>query len=86
MPTIRRVTITMMEELTITERKILLVLKNINKSPGPDEIGVRLLVEHSKSICHLLHTIFETSIKQLVFQMIGKKGKFQLFIKKEIRH
>ena len=55
----------MMEGLTVTESKILLPLKsiNINKSPGPDEMGARLLVELSKSISHPLCIIFETSIK-----------------------
>ena len=53
----------MIEELTITESKILLALKslNINESPGPDEIGDRLLVELSKSISHPLRKIYETT-------------------------
>ena len=75
----------MMEELTITENKILLALKslNINKFPSPDEIGARLLVELSKSICHLIRTMFELLIKQLVLRTIGKKGTFQLSIKRK---
>ena len=67
-----------MEGLTITESIILLALKNLNKSksPGPGEVGASLTVELSKSTCRPLLTIFETSIKQLVFQTIGKKGKY----------
>ena len=38
-----------MDELKVTENIILLTLKelNISKSPGPDEIGARLLTELS---------------------------------------
>ena len=38
-----------MDELKVTENIILLTLKelNISKSPGPDEIGARLLIELS---------------------------------------
>ena len=36
---------------------------NISKSPGPDEISTRLLMELSNVICHPLCKIFETSIK-----------------------
>ena len=54
-----------MDELKVTENIILLTLKelNINKSPGPDEIGARLLTELSENICLPLQKIFETSIK-----------------------
>ena len=67
----------MMEEFKITERKILLALKslNINKSPGSDEIGARLLVELSKSISHPLRKIFETSIKAACIPNDWKEGK-----------
>ena len=78
-PTIPRVeTSTMMEELTVTDSKILLALKslNINKSPGPDEKGARLLVELSKSISHPLRTIFETSIKTASIPKLLKRENF----------
>ena len=54
-----------MDELKVTENIILLTLKelNISKSPGPDEIGARLLTELSENICLPLQKIFETSIK-----------------------
>ena len=78
----------MMEELTITESKILLALKslNINKSPGSDEIGARLLVELSKSISHPLCTIFEASIKTASIPNDWKEGKISVIYKKETSH
>ena len=74
----------MMEKLTITESKILLPLKslNLNKSPGPDEIGARLLVELSKSILHPLRKIFETSIKTASIPNDWKEGKISAIYKK----
>ena len=68
---------TIMEELTITESKILMALKdlNINKSPGPDKIGARILVELLKSISHPLRIIFETSIKTASIPHNWKEGK-----------
>ena len=74
-----------MEELTITESKILLALKNISISPGPDKTRARLLVELSKLTCHPLWKIFETSTKPASFPNDWKEGKYQEFIKKEIR-
>ena len=73
-----------MEELTITEGKILLALKslNINKSPGPDEIGARILVELLKSISQPIRTIFETSIKTASSIPNDWKGKFSAIYKK----
>ena len=66
----------MTEELTITEIKILLPLKslNINKSPGPEELGARLQVELSKTISHPLRKIFETSIKTASIPNYWKEG------------
>ena len=63
MPTVNNKT--EMDKLTITENTILSILKelNISKSPGPDEISTRLLMELSDVICHPLCKIFETSIK-----------------------
>ena len=63
MPTVNNKT--EMDKLTITEDTILQILKelNISKSPGPDEISTRLLMELSGVICHPLCKIFETSIK-----------------------
>ena len=51
---------TEMDKLTITENTILSILKelNISKSPGPDEINTRLLMELSDVICHPLSKIF----------------------------
>ena len=45
-----------MDELKVTENIILLMSKklNISKSPGPDKIGARLLMELSDNICHPL--------------------------------
>ena len=60
-PTTPRVkTKAMMQELTITETKILLA---------------RLLVELSKSICHPLWIIFEMSIKTASIPINWKEGK-----------
>ena len=63
MPTVNNKT--EMDKLTITENTILSILKelNISKSPGPDEISTRLLMELSDVMCHPLCKIFETSIK-----------------------
>ena len=73
-----------MEELTITESKILLALKslNISKSPGPDQIGARLLVELSKSNCHPIRTIFETLINTVGIPNDWKEGKISAIFKK----
>ena len=73
-----------MEELTTTESQILLALKtlNISKSPGPDEIGARLLVELSKSICHPIRTLFETSIKTASIPNDWKEGNISDIYKK----
>ena len=80
----------MMEELTIIESNILLALKslNINKSPGPDEIGARLLVELSKSISHPLRKIFQTLIKKTAsISNDWKEGKSSaIYKKKETSH
>ena len=74
----------MMEELTITESKILLALKslNINKSSGPYEKGARLLVELSKPISHPLRKIFETSIKTASIPNDWKEGIISAIYKK----
>ena len=63
MPTVNNKT--EMYKLTITENTILSILKelSISKSPGPNEISTRLLMELSGVICHPLCKIFETSIK-----------------------
>ena len=63
-----------MDELKVTENIILLTLKelNISKSPGPDKINARLLIELSENICFPLQKIFETSIKHQVFLMNGR--------------
>ena len=75
----------MMEELTIIESNILLALKsqNKNKSPGPDEIGARLLVELSKSISHPLRKIFQILIKKTAsIPNDWKEGKSSAIYKK----
>ena len=71
MPTVNNKT--EMDKFNITENTIFPILKelNISKSPGPDEISTRLLMELSDVICHPLCKIFETSLKHLAFLMIG---------------
>ena len=56
---------TEMDTLNITEDTILSILKerNISKSPGPDELNTRLLMELSDIICHPPCTLFQTSLK-----------------------
>ena len=73
-----------MDELKVTENIILLTLKelNISKSPGPDEIGARLLTELSENICLPLQKIFETSIKTSSIPDEWKDAKISAIYKK----
>ena len=75
-----------MDELKVTENIILLTLKelNVSKSPGPDEIAARLLIELSDNICLPLQKIFETSIKK--FQVFLMNAKISAIYKKEKRN
>ena len=77
-----------MDELKVTENIILLTLKelNIGKSPGPDEIGARLLIELSENICLPLQNIFETSIKTSSIPDEWKDAKISAIYKKETRN
>ena len=73
-----------MDELKVTENIILLTLKelNISKSPGPDEIGARLLIELSENICLPLQKIFETSTKTSSIHDEWKDAKISAIYKK----
>ena len=81
MPTVNNKT--EMDKLTITENTILSILKelNISKSPGPDEISTRLLMELSDVICHPLCKIFETSIKTSCIHDDWKDAKISAIYK-----
>ena len=84
-PTTPKVNIKLaMDELKVTENIILLTLKelNISKSPGPDEIGARLLTELSENICLPLQKIFETSIKTSSIPDEWKDAKISAIYKK----
>ena len=73
-----------MDELKVTENIILLTLKelNISISPGPDEIGARLLTELSENICLPLQNIFETSMKTSSIPDESKDAKISAIHKK----
>ena len=73
-----------MDEPKVTESIILLTLKelNISKSPGPDEIGARLLTELSENTCLPLQKIFETSIKTSNIPDEWKDAKISAIYKK----
>ena len=81
MPTVNNKT--EMDKLTVTENTILSILKelNISKSPGPDEISTRQLMELSDVICHPLCKIFETSIKTYCIPDDWKDAKISAIYK-----
>ena len=73
-----------MDELKVTEKIILFMLKklNISQSPGHDEIGARLLMELAENICHPLRKIFEMSIKTSSIPDKWKDAKISAIYKK----